>query len=117
MSEGGMKLIIAGGRDYQITKSDFGVLDEFASLWGVTEVVSGGARGADAGGEEWAKLRGIPIRRFFADWGLHGRSAGPKRNQQMADYADALFLFPGGKGSADMERRVKANGLPVYKLL
>jgi hypothetical protein len=46
-----MKLIIAGGRDYKFTKSDLEKLD---SIEGITEVVSGGARGADKCGEIWA---------------------------------------------------------------
>ena len=49
-----MKVIIAGGRDYIFNQADFDVLDYIATKWSITEVVSGGAKGADAGGEKWA---------------------------------------------------------------
>lgn len=67
-----MKLIIAGGRDYQLTPSDKAWLDDLVSS--VTEIVSGGATGADREGERWAELHGIPVKRFPADWDKHGRA-------------------------------------------
>src|SRR5690606_3144256 len=94
-----MKLIIAGGRDYRFTPND---IEQLNSLKNITEVVSGGAKGADAEGEQWATEQGIPIKIFKADWKQYGRGAGPRRNQAMADYADAVVLFPGGKGTENM---------------
>lgn len=88
-----LRTIIAGGRDYSLTLSDEAWLDTLP----IREVVSGGASGADAGGEAWAKKRGIPIKRFPADWKTHGRAAGPIRNRQMAEYADAVVLFLEGE--------------------
>jgi len=106
-----MKLIIAGGRDCTLTEAHFTWLD---TLPNVTEVVSGGARGADAGGEKWGTLRGLRVTTFPAQWGLHGRAAGPLRNEQMAKYADALAAFPGGRGTSDMMRRAKAHSLEIF---
>jgi hypothetical protein len=57
----------------------------------ITEVVSGGALGADFYGEQWAKKHMIPVRRFPADWRKYRQSAGPIRNEEMARYADALI--------------------------
>src|SRR6476661_8492494 len=96
-----MKLIIAGGRDYDVTQQDIQALDTIPD---VTEVVSGGAGGADACGEDWAAMRGIPCKSFRADWLKHGKAAGPIRNRKMAEYADAVVLFPGGKGTDSMFR-------------
>lgn len=109
-----MKAIIAGGRDYVATDSTWRFLDDVHRFHPITEVVSGGARGADAAGERWAEMRGIPIRRFPADWNKHGKGAGPIRNQQMAEYADALIAFPGGRGTSDMLRRAHDLRLPIY---
>jgi hypothetical protein len=70
--------------------------------------------GADAGGERWAKKHGIPIKLFHADWTAYGRSAGPIRNRQMASYADAVALFPGGRGTNDMAMAAVARGLKIF---
>lgn len=106
-----MKLIIAGGRDYQFTKKDW---DRLETIRNVHEVVSGGARGADEAGEAWAAFRQKPIKRFMADWEKFGKRAGPMRNREMAEYADAVALFPGGKGTQNMYLEAKARNLVIY---
>lgn len=106
-----MKLIIAGGRDYRLMPDDWEYLD---SLDDVTEVVTGGASGADLGGKLWAISRGIPFKLFFPEWEKHGKAAGPIRNREMASYADAVVLFPGGKGTDDMLRAARAQGIRIY---
>lgn len=108
-----MKLIIAGGRDYVFTEVDKCKLDELNRSYGITEVVSGGARGADACGEEWARDRGIKVKVFNADWVRYGMPAGPIRNREMAQYADAAVLFPGEKGTASMRKEAKRAGIPI----
>lgn len=95
-----MILIIAGGRDYELTVRDYARLNRLLSE--VTEVVSGGARGADLCGETWAICNKIPVKHFAAEWELYGKSAGHRRNWDMAHYADALAIFPGGKGTKHM---------------
>lgn len=107
-----MKLIIAGGRDYELNAVDFWRLERMLPL--VKEVVSGGARGADKCGELWAEVNKIPVRRFPADWNTHGRRAGMLRNREMAEYADAVALFPGGAGTQNMFECAKKRGLQIY---
>lgn len=84
--------------------------------WAVTEVVSGGARGADAFGEEWARDRRVPVRVFPADWNRHGRAAGPIRNREMAEYADALVAVWDGesRGTKNMIEEATKRGLKVH---
>lgn len=106
-----MKLIIAGGRDYQMTEPDFSKLD---AIDGISEVVSGGASGADAWGERWAESRDIPVTIFRADWKKYGKSAGPRRNLEMAQYAHALALFPGGNGTEDMFQNAQILRLKIH---
>lgn len=81
-----IKLIIAGTR----TITDYSILVKALESSGfsgeVTEVVSGGAAGPDTLGERWAKEKGIKVKRFPADWDKYGKSAGPRRNKQMAEY-------------------------------
>ncbi len=108
-----MILIIAGGRDYELTVYDYARLEKLRPL--VTEVVSGGAPGTDAGGEFWAKQNGIPVKRFLADWKKHGKAAGPIRNREMAEYAHAAALFPGGKGTKSMRAEAVRAGIEIFE--
>lgn len=109
-----MRVIIAGGRDYGFTERDIAYLDRMRDEIPIREVVSGGARGADSCGEEWAESRGIPVTRFPADWKGLGPPAGPIRNCMMAEYADALIAFPGRGGTAHMIEQARLRGLAVY---
>jgi hypothetical protein len=82
------------------------------------EIVSGNARGVDRAGEEWAASVGLPIKRFpitQQDWRTYGKSAGPRRNEEMAKYADALLAFHDGvsRGTLDMIDRMQARKKPV----
>ena len=51
-----------------------------------------------------------------AQWDLYGRAAGPIRNAQMADYADAAIIIWDGKspGSLNMIKEVKKVNKPHY---
>jgi len=109
-----MKVVIAGGRDYCLSPEDYGALDALHLEHGFTEVVSGGATGADRCGEIWAQENDVDVKVFVAYWGLHGAAAGPRRNNEMARYADCVVLFPGGKGTASMKRCAEREGLDVY---
>lgn len=111
-----MKIIIAGSRDLgtwsQVTTAIHN------SEWDgqITEVVSGTARGVDRMGEEFGRVYKIPVKRFPANWDYYGKSAGYKRNQQMAEYADGLIVVWDGKsrGTKHMIDIMKALGKPVY---
>ena len=88
-----MKVIIAGTRNfsnYEMLKHD---LDLYRSTTSVTEIVSGGCRGADLLGEKYAKENNIPIKRFPANWEVYGKKAGPIRNEEMAEYVDCLIAY------------------------
>lgn len=90
-----MRVIVAGGRDFDNYDLLKRVLDEQAHM--ITRVVSGDAQGADRLGERWGIETGNKVRYFPADWESYGKSAGYKRNLQMADYADGLIAFWDGK--------------------
>lgn len=68
------------------------------------EIVSGTANGVDQLGEEYATEHDLDIERFPADWDGHGKQAGPIRNREMAEYADALVAIHvnDSAGTADM---------------
>lgn len=97
-----------------MTASDHAWLDRIRAILPITEVVSGEARGADREGEIWARLSGLKVSRFPANWTRYGSCAGPIRNADMADYAEACIAFPGGTGTADMLRKAHGKGLKVF---
>jgi hypothetical protein len=106
-----MKIIIAGGRDYKLNQDDFQRLENIENI---SELVSGGAAGVDSDAERWALERNIPIKQFKPNWKQFGRAAGPKRNKEMAKYADAVALFQGGKGTQSMHAEASREGIVIY---
>jgi glycerophosphoryl diester phosphodiesterase len=112
-----MKVIIAGGRnitDYNVVKIAY-----HKSGLQATEIVSGAAKGVDYLGELFAKNNGISIKRFPADWNKYGKRAGPLRNLEMAEYADALIAVWDGesKGTSNMIAQARQHGLIVFVYL
>jgi len=113
-----MKLIIAGSRTieptYQLLLS---LLDHFKII--PSEIVSGGARGVDESGEMYANLHELPCKYFLSNWEQHGKSAGFKRNLEMAKYADALLAIWDGKskGTKHMMDIMYDYGKPVYMVV
>ncbi len=109
-----LKTIIAGGRNL----TDYKLVEEACKQapWIITEVVSGMAKGVDSLGEEWANNHNIPIKQFPANWEKYGKRAGPIRNIEMGDYADALIAVYDGKsrGTGHMIDYAREKGLEVY---
>ena len=119
-----MKLIVAGGRDFKDYYLLKETLDNFQQECGnITEVVSGGARGSDKLGEQYANENKIPIKRFVPDWEGLGKKAGHVRNRQMGDYAKEhngmLVAFwdkhsRGTKGMIDYATKIGLKSVVVY---
>lgn len=112
-----MRLLVCGGRNFSDTALLRSCMN--AAVVGETDVVviHGDARGADKLAGAIAESAGITVLVFPADWNKHGRSAGPKRNQQMLDEGkpDLVLAMPGGVGTADMIRRAKTVGIKVVE--
>lgn len=109
-----MKVVIAGSRDI----TDYGILLKAIKecLFEITEVISGRARGVDTLGEKYAEDCGLKLHLFPADWKKYRNAAGPIRNAQMAEVADAVLCVWDGKspGTKDMMNQAKKRGLPLY---
>lgn len=109
-----MKVIIAGSRDID----DYSLVERAVEKSGfeITEVVSGGARGVDFLGEQWALNNNVQTTAFPAQWAAYGRAAGHMRNEKMAQYADALIAVWDGKssGTRNMIENAKKRGLKVF---
>lgn len=109
------KVIIAGGRyfnDYELLKSS---CDHLLKHVDQITIVSGKAKGADALGEKYADEKGYAKLFYPADWDKYGKSAGPKRNYQMAEVADFLIAFWDGesRGTKSMIDIAKSKGLQI----
>jgi hypothetical protein len=109
-----MKTIIAGSRQGIQAKHLWQAIERIT--WKITEVVSGGAKGADQLGESYAAQEGLPVKRFLPDWKRYRKRAGILRNQQMADYADALIALWDGesRGTKHMIEEALQRNLKVY---
>lgn len=109
-----MKVIIAGGRDFHDYNTVLDAIIE--SNFNIQEVVSGMATGVDTLATRYAAAADVPLAEFPADWATHGRAAGPIRNRQMAEYADALIAVWNGKspGTKNMIEQATKMGLQVY---
>lgn len=110
-----MKLIIAGGRDFKDYQKLKNEADKFFYYLEGGWVISGGARGADTLGVKYAAERGIPVIELLPDWGTFGKSAGIRRNVEMANHATHLLAFWDGKskGTEHMIRTAQRKGLYV----
>ena len=112
------RIIIAGSRNF----TDYDLLErtllDYTGLINhdQIEIISGCTRGADKFGEEFANSLNYDIVRFPADWDRYGKSAGYRRNAEMAEYAShengVLFAFwdgmsRGTKSMIDLANRYK----------
>lgn len=109
----GMKLAIIGSRsfnDYSKLKSE---LKDYVSE--VTQVISGGAKGADQLGEKWAKEMLKPVINYLPDWKAYGKGAGLVRNLQIVESCDTLIAFWDGqsKGTLYSINKAKKAGKTV----
>ena len=108
-----MKLIIAGShsfRDYQLLCQTLA-----PDKSRITQVLTGGARGAAQLGYRWAWKHQVKHQLFRADWERFGKSAGVRRNHQMAQAGDMLLAFWDGQspGTRHMITCMQQRGKPV----
>lgn len=126
-----VKLIVAGGRDFDnYVLAEQKLLYYTGNVDGNIIIISGGCDdkkgkhtftrkdgtkvyGADGLGERFASEYLIDVQIFLADWSVYGKSAGPRRNGEMADYGTHCICFWDGlsRGTADMIKKAKSKGL------
>ena len=114
-----MKVIIAGPRD--LSARPHAISRAFRnSRFDTTdlEIISGGATGIDTSAIEFARDFRLPYRVVAADWDQYAESAGPIRNRQMAEVADALLVIKRKneetRGTSSMMREARKRGLPIH---
>lgn len=112
-----MRVLVCGGRDYDNELAMDNALDALFLPRGST-IIHGGASGADTLAHSWAGINGCLVEIYWAQWNVHGKAAGPIRNQRMIDEGrpDLVVAFPGGRGTTDMVRRARVAGIEVREI-
>ena len=111
-----MRTIIAGTRNLPVSLEDIATAVK-ESGFAIDRVLSGDGGNVDRMGALWAERAGLPVDHYPANWAEHGRSAGPRRNKEMARNADALILLWDGKspGSKSVLEFATCYSLHVYE--
>lgn len=124
-----LRIIVAGGRDFAdydllfntlsdlLCELDDGIIVDSPND---VKFISGTCRGADSLGEQFAYTYGYEVIRFPADWDKYGKSAGYRRNYDMAKYAAeaktailVAFWDCKSKGTKNMIDIAKRYGIDV----
>ena len=107
-----MVVLVSGGRNFNDSACIWGELDRLNP----SKIIHGGAKGADELAGRWAKARGIKCVVVRAEWDKYGKSAGHRRNVQMADMnPDLLLAFPtGGPGTRSMIEIAEKKGIECF---
>lgn len=115
----GLKILVCGSRDFQnesFVHNHLHVFIEFLKNK-INDVeitiVSGGARGPDTFGENFAKKYGFGLEVYPAEWDKHGKAAGYIRNKQMVDMVDIAIAYHDGisKGTLHSINLAKDKGI------
>lgn len=112
------RIVIAGCRDYNNYDDAKEYIEmcikDIRNKYTIVFLI-GGCRGADMLGERYANENGFSVEHYNADWKKHGKSAGPKRNLQMAKACDYAICFWDGKsrGTASMISYAKMLKKPI----
>lgn len=111
-------LIVAGGRDFQDYNRLENVLFEFAEQHGddyMMNIVSGMARGADSLAVQFCRIHDVCLIEMAPDWNQYGKSAGYRRNADMAAISQGLVAFWDGKskGTKHMIETAQRLGLII----
>jgi len=114
-----MKIAIIGSRsftDYELFKVK---CDAILSNSKSITIISGGAKGTDRLAEKYAAEKSIPILVYKANWDLHGKSVGMKRNVLMLNACTHVIAFWDGNSPGTLhmisQARINGKGLRVIK--
>ena len=113
-----MNVLVCGGRDYKDWDKVMNTLADIRRTRGIHVLMHGGAPGADSLADRWGRMANVEIEVYKADWGKHGRAAGPMRNTRMLKTGkpDLVVAFPGGRGTADMVSKARAAGVEIMEI-
>ena len=113
-----MRVLVCGGRNFSDGGLLYQALDDLHEEHKFTEVIEGGASGADEGARSWAKDRGVDVVTYWANWFKYGKAAGPIRNEKMISEGKPTLVvaFEGGYGTAHMIATAERHSIKVVKV-
>lgn len=108
-----MKIAIIGSRGLNVDH-----LENYLPK-GVTEIVSGGAKGIDACAKAYALANELKLTEFLPEYKKYGKSAPLKRNLQIIDCADQVLAFwdGGSPGTKYVIRQCQKIGKKITVLV
>lgn len=91
-----IKLAIVGSRTFADKEIFDKCMSTIMEKYDVIEIISGGAKGADTFGEQYATENNIPKKIYKPDWEKYGKKAGFLRNHTIIKACDVcLALWDG----------------------
>ncbi len=104
-----MKVAVIGSRNLEVAE-----LGKYLPE-GVTEIVSGGARGIDTCARRYAQEQGLKLTEFLPDYEQFGRSAPIRRNVTIVEYSDLVLAFWDGesRGTRFVIEQCRKTGKPI----
>lgn len=114
----GLYVIVCGGRDYSDQDAVNRALNGLHLTYGISMVITGGARGADKIAKKWAEAYNVLNKEVRAEWDKYRDAAGPIRNRRMLEEnsPDLVVAFPGGPGTANMVKQARQRGVRVMEV-
>ena len=88
-----MRYAVIGSRTFDNYSILFDVLEKHY----ISQIVSGGAKGADSLAARYANEKGIPLVVFLPDWDKYDKKAGFVRNKEIVKASDILLAFWNGQ--------------------
>lgn len=112
------KVLVCGGRKFDDEKFLYDILDAMHAEFKFTEIIHGGAFGADKLAGKWASERGIKETVYRPNYSKYPPHIAPfRRNTVMAQQKPNLVVaFPGGNGTADMVKKAQRHKLNIIIL-
>ena len=104
-----MKVAVIGSRNLKVDD-----LEKFLPE-GVTEIISGGARGVDTSAAEYAVAHDLKLTEILPEYEKYGRAAPLKRNITIIENADLVIAFWDGvsRGTKYVIDACKKKNVPV----
>lgn len=116
-----MKAFICGSRDFKdMSFFDKTLFDIFKTRGFASQIISGGAYGADTLAIKYAELWEIPCSVILPDWNRWGKYAGFKRNEEMIALSpDLVIAFwdgesKGTKNTIGLAKKAKIKTIIIY---
>ena len=97
-----MKLAIIGSRSFSDAALISFELDKLLKSTDIRLAISGGAKGADSLGVEWARSKSIPFKIHLPQWDKYGKGAGFIRNELIVNDCDTVIAFWDGKSKGTL---------------